>query len=196
MVIHAYKFLLQKSDKSRRTQSNHTEKFARVYSQPPLNNYETSTSDSVIHLSADKESDRKIQMIRFAWVNIKIQIILLKLMWHKLCHSIRLIQYPLEKSFVRFKYLKNLQLHLHRLNPRPKGYLFKEPLYFLKATVTTNRLQISQYSRNLHKNAHSLSRLQQKIQPSARKFQKLLILNTEIRFQLKNQTIQSNIFQV
>ena len=130
------------------------------------------------------------------FVNIKIQIILLKLMWHKLSHSIRLIQYPLEKSFVRFKYLKNLQLHLHRLNPRPKGYLFKEPLYFLKATVTTNHLKISQYSRNLHKNAHSLSRLQQKIQPSARKFQKLLILHTEIRFQLKNQTIQSNIFQV
>ena len=107
-----------------------------------------------------------------------------------------LLEYPLEKSFVRFKYLKNLQLHLHRLMPRPKGYLYKELLYFLKATVTTNHLKISQSSRNLHKNAHSLSRLQQKIQPSTQKFQKLLILHTEIRFQLKNQTIQSNIFQV
>ena len=64
MVIHAYKFLLQKSEKSRKTKSNHTEKFARVYSHPPLYNNESSTSDSVIHLSADKESDWKIQMVK------------------------------------------------------------------------------------------------------------------------------------
>ena len=64
MVIHAYKFLLQKSEKSRRTQSNHTEKFSRVYPQTPLYNYETSSSESVVHLSADKENDRKIQMVK------------------------------------------------------------------------------------------------------------------------------------